>query len=151
MTFIQKVKHMCTLYTVSGKRRHSTFARNFAKCRPILKILSPTDLAVICVKVVTKYPTILQTCRYTTLWNCCVQKSQWPGAVWRELPCKTQPFTTSAEKYLRSNVSIISVHWRKDIYSGRNQNQRLRYVVHDRGAIRIAHYDVIDDVITRKL
>ena len=30
-------------------------------------------------------------------------------------------------------------------------DQRLRYVVHGRGAIRIAHYDVIDDVITRKL
>jgi len=41
--------------------------------------------------------------------------------VWTELPCKTQPLKTSAEKYLASDVSIISVHWRKDIYSGRTE------------------------------
>jgi len=38
--------------------------------------------------------------------------------VWRELPRKTQPFKTSAEKYLPSDVSIISVQWRKNINSG---------------------------------
>jgi len=31
------------------------------------------------------------------------------------------------------------------------QDYQLCYMVHGRGAIRIAHYDVIDDVITRKL
>ena len=51
--------------------------------------------------------------RYTTLWNCCVQKSQWPGPLRRELPRKTRPFKTSAQKHLPSDVSIISVHWRK--------------------------------------
>jgi len=72
--------------------------------------------------LVIRYFITPQTRRYTTSWNCCVQKSQWPGGVSRELPCKTQPFKTSAEKYLPSDVSIISVHWQKDIYSGRTEN-----------------------------
>jgi len=41
--------------------------------------------------------------------------------VWREQPSKTQSFKPSAEKYLPSDVSIISVHSRKDIYSGRTE------------------------------
>jgi len=46
-----------------------------------------------------KYPTIPQTRLCSSLWNCCVQKSQWLRAVWREQPCNTQPFKTSAERY----------------------------------------------------
>jgi len=38
-------------------------------------------------------------------------------AGWRELPRQTQPFKTSAEKYIPSDINIISVHWRKEIYS----------------------------------
>jgi len=33
-------------YTMSGKRRHSIFCSNFAKCWPIFKTLSPSDLSV---------------------------------------------------------------------------------------------------------
>jgi len=48
---------------------------------------------------VIKYPTIPQTCRYTTLWNVYAQKSQWPTAEWSALPCKTQPLKTLVQKY----------------------------------------------------
>jgi len=47
-------------YIVSRKKYHSIiFASNFAKCLPIFKVLSLTDLAVVKIsgKAVTKYPT----------------------------------------------------------------------------------------------
>ena len=45
---------------------------------------------------------------------------QWPRAHWSEQLRKTQPFETVAAKMCRisSDVSIISVHWRKYIYGG---------------------------------
>jgi len=52
------------------------------------------------------------------LLKCCPQKSQWPRAEWREPPRKTQPCKTVAEKYSPGDVSVISLHWRKDICSG---------------------------------
>jgi len=55
------------MYTVSRKRCHSTYAYNFAKCRLIFKILSPTDLAVNFWQTIIKYPTTPETYRYTTL------------------------------------------------------------------------------------
>jgi len=49
-------------------------------------------------KSVIKYLTTPQMRCYTTLWNYCAQKSQWPRTEWSRLPCKTQPFGTAAEK-----------------------------------------------------
>jgi len=61
------------------------------------------------------YHTVLHMRRYDTLWNVCAQKSPWPTAEWSELLCKTQTFETLAEKCSSRDVSIICVHWRKDI------------------------------------
>jgi len=52
--------------------------------------------------------TLTQMRLYTTLWNqVCAQKLQWSRANWSEVPCKTQPFKTVAQKYSLNNVSII--------------------------------------------
>jgi len=47
---------------------------------------------------------------------------QLPKAEGSELPCKTLPLKTVAQKYLlNDDVSIISVHWQKDIYSNHTE------------------------------
>jgi len=43
---MKKLRHCHLMYTVSGKIEPLYFASNFAKFRPIFKILSPADLAV---------------------------------------------------------------------------------------------------------
>jgi len=74
------------------------FAYNFAKCWPIFKILSPTDIAVnVWQSNKTKHPTTYSTRRYyrPTLWNVCAQKSlcsRPEGSANSELPCKNQLF-----------------------------------------------------------
>jgi len=65
-----------------------------AKCWPIFKILSQSDLAVISNKAVMKYPTTSQMHHYATLWNVSVQKSQWARVEWSKHPCKIVPFKT---------------------------------------------------------
>jgi len=68
-----------------------------------------------------EYPTTPEMFRHITLWNCCIQKSQWPAAVWRELPYKTQPFKTHAENiypvmlasFLFTDEKIYSGHTEK--------------------------------------
>jgi len=54
---------------------------------------------------------------YTTLWNCLFKNRSDLKLCEENLPCKTQQLKTSSGKYLPSDVSIISVHWWKDIYS----------------------------------
>jgi len=49
-----------------------------------------------------------------------LKKLQLPKAEGSELPCKTLPFKTVAQKYLLNDVSI-SVHWQKDIYSNHTE------------------------------
>jgi len=68
-------------------------------------------------KQLFKYPTAPYTRRYTTLWNVGAQKSQWSRAEWSELPRKTHPFKTAAQKYsstiLASSCSLTKrhLHW----------------------------------------
>jgi len=49
------------IHRVRKKWNHSIFASNIAKCWPIFKNLSPTDLAVNFYDAIVKYPTIPQT------------------------------------------------------------------------------------------
>ena len=85
---------------------------NFAKYWPIVK------------KVIIKYPISPQMCRYVTWWNVCAQKSPCSRANWSELPCKTQPFKTIAEKYSSRDVSTILFTGEKDIYSAHTKNPK---------------------------
>jgi len=42
---------------------------NYIKHWPIFEILWPSRCQEVCKKAIIKHPTILQMCRYTTLWN----------------------------------------------------------------------------------
>jgi len=54
--------------------------------------------------------------RYTTLWNVRARNWSCSRAKWSELPCKTQPFKTDAEKYLSADVSTILFTDEKKIF-----------------------------------
>jgi len=77
-----------------------------------------------------KYSTTPRTLRCTTLWIVCARKSQWPTTERSEPARKTQPFKKVAEKYSSSDVTIISVNWRKDIYSSHTGKPTERLKVH---------------------
>jgi len=49
---------------------------------------------------------------YCTLWNVHAQKSQWPGAEWSKLPCKSQSFKTIKDIH-HVMLVIYSDHTRK--------------------------------------
>jgi len=53
----------------------------------------------------------------TTLWNGYAQKSQWHSWVNRTV-AQDSGVQNSCWKYSSSDVSIIAVHWRNDIYNG---------------------------------
>jgi len=72
------------------KQEHPVVAHNFAKCWPILKILSPADSAVKANEMIIKDPTTTQTYHYTTLWSASIRKTSDPL---KEMSCLTIIFT----------------------------------------------------------
>ena len=77
----------------------------------ILPLTLPSDLAVISGNNVNKYPTIPQTRCYTTLYFLCSKIAITRSCVKRTaMQDYSHALKTSAEKYLASDVSIISVH-----------------------------------------
>jgi len=71
------IETLVGLYTPCPEKMcHYIFGYNFAKCLPIFKTLSPTDLSVNFGKEIIKHHATPQTRRCTTSWNICAQKSQ---------------------------------------------------------------------------
>ena len=71
---------LSSIYTVSGKNGITLFLPlTLSNANWFWKFFHRQTYQQISSNKVIKYPTTPQTRCYTTLWNCCVQKSQWPG------------------------------------------------------------------------
>jgi len=115
-------------------RCHSIFVSTSAKCWPIFKTLLPTDLAVNSGKAVNKYPTNASNASlHYLVKRLCSKIARSRAAEWSELPCKTPPFKTVAQKYAPNNVSIILFTDKKYLqWSLRKKTRRVTDCTHIR-------------------
>jgi len=112
-------------YTVAGKKGATIFGSNFDKCWLILKIFSLTDLMNFWKKQLLNIPQYLKCITTLSCEKFVVNTHNDPKQSEANFHARLGHSKHVAQKYSPNNVSIIFIHWRKDIYRERTKNTRI--------------------------